>query len=502
VNLYCGWATFEDYPILPGDVVEAFDQAGNLCGQYFVTDEGQYGFMPVYRDDSVTTPIFDEGCDPGEAIVVKLNGFDMTPFLDVPVFWTVFLDEWEACFDGFIEKEVCIELYSGWNLISWNVDTEVDDIEELLADIVDSIDVVLGFEQGAMTYDPDLLEFSTLDAADHFHGYWISIPDTIETVWLCVTGMPVSPATPIHLEDTWNLVSYLPTEADSTPDALAGIYSDLTIVLGYDGEHGIGLTWDPTNEPMSNLRAMYPEFGYWLKVTGDMDLVYSPVPAAVPIAADNTTVKAGTLSYVTPTRQWVDLYGSDVTVDGASISTGTVVEAVSEDGIICGAFTVNASGKLGFMPVYGDDVMTINISEGPTAGGSFHLVVDGIETKETFTWTSHADRLEIGALNSIGGHGGSLPSAYQLQQNYPNPFNPSTTISYDLGVDAHVTLTIYNILGVAVKVLVDGYQSANSGYTVVWDGTDRNGLVVSSGVYFYRLSAGEFSETKKMMLMK
>ncbi|MCK4655927.1 MAG: T9SS type A sorting domain-containing protein, partial [candidate division Zixibacteria bacterium] len=86
--------------------------------------------------------------------------------------------------------------------------------------------------------------------------------------------------------------------------------------------------------------------------------------------------------------------------------------------------------------------------------------------------------------------------------NYPNPFNPKTTISYDLGVDAHVTLTIYNILGAAVKVLVDEYQSANNDYTVVWDGTDLNGLVVSSGVYFYRLSAGEFSETKKMMLMK
>gem|GEM_PF-2566791 len=495
VVLYCGSATFEDYPILPGDVIEAYDQAGNLCGQKFVTTLGSYDFMEVYLDLPETDGL-DEGCDEGEAIVIKLNGYDMTPFLDAPVYWTAHLDRLEACFDGYIEKEICLHLDSAYNLISWNVDPDDDGVEDLFADIMHVVEVISGFEQGAMTYDPALTEFSTLWSTDHLHGYWVKTTDSIT---FCITGLPVSPATPIHLEDIWNLVSYLPTGPDSTPDALASIYADLDIAIGYDEG---ALTWDTDNEEQSNMRAMYPGFGYWLKVDGDMDLIYEPGPVAIPAVTDNTTIKANTLSHITPTRQWIDLYGANVTVDGASISSGTLVEAVSEDGIICGAFTVNASGKLGFMPVYGDDTQTGGISEGPASGESFHLVVDGVETKETFTWTSHTERVEIGALNSIGGHGGTLPSAYQLQQNYPNPFNPKTTISYDLGVDAHVTLTIYNILGEAVKVLVDEYQSANSDYTVVWDGTDQNGYVVSSGVYFYRLSADEFSETKKMMLMK
>ena len=84
-------------------------------------------------------------------------------------------------------------LDSGWNLISWNVDTPMDDIAMLLADVTDCIEVVLGFEEGGLTYDPNLPEFSTLLGADHYHGYWVkmSCPAT-----LVVTGVPVAATTP------------------------------------------------------------------------------------------------------------------------------------------------------------------------------------------------------------------------------------------------------------------------------------------------------------------
>ena len=95
----------------------------------------------------------------------------------------------------------------------------------------------------------------------------------------------------------------------------------------------------------------------------------------------------------------------------------------------------------------------------------------------------------------------SRPQGFSLSQNYPNPFNPRTSIRYALPQDAEVRLTVYNVLGQRVATLVDEYQSA--GYsTVWWDGKDANGDEVSSGVYFYRLTAGEFSEVKKMMMVK
>jgi hypothetical protein len=107
-----------------------------------------------------------------------------------------------------------------------------------------------------------------------------------------------------------------------------------------------------------------------------------------------------------------------------------------------------------------------------------------------------------GELNLEAAKGSdSRPQRFSLSQNYPNPFNPRTSIRYALPQDAHVRLTIYNILGQKVATLVDEQQSA--GYrTVWWDGKDAKGGEVSSGVYFYRLTAGEFSEVKKMLLVK
>jgi len=94
-----------------------------------------------------------------------------------------------------------------------------------------------------------------------------------------------------------------------------------------------------------------------------------------------------------------------------------------------------------------------------------------------------------------------LPKEFGLGQNAPNPFNPSTSISYDLPKACNVQLEIYNVLGQEVKTLISGYQEAGS-QSIIWDGTNHAGNSVASGVYFYRISAGDFSATKKMMMLK
>jgi hypothetical protein len=94
-----------------------------------------------------------------------------------------------------------------------------------------------------------------------------------------------------------------------------------------------------------------------------------------------------------------------------------------------------------------------------------------------------------------------IPTHYSLAQNYPNPFNPSTTLAYSLKEPGHVTISIYNVLGQNVRTLIDEYQAAGN-YTKVWNGHDDSGGEVASGIYFYRIKAGEFSDIKKMVLMK
>ncbi len=94
-----------------------------------------------------------------------------------------------------------------------------------------------------------------------------------------------------------------------------------------------------------------------------------------------------------------------------------------------------------------------------------------------------------------------IPAEFTLSQNYPNPFNPVTTIRYALPNSRDVELKIYNILGQEIMTIVNGAQMAGE-YRVQWNGRNAAGIAVPSGVYFYRLRAGGFIETKKMLLLR
>lgn len=94
-----------------------------------------------------------------------------------------------------------------------------------------------------------------------------------------------------------------------------------------------------------------------------------------------------------------------------------------------------------------------------------------------------------------------VPETFGLEQNYPNPFNPNTVIRYQLPSSSQVELTIYNAVGQRIKTLVSEKQAVGS-YQIEWDGTDEKGTSVASGVYLYRLQAGEFVQSKKMTLTR
>ncbi|MFZ0389224.1 MAG: M14 family zinc carboxypeptidase [Calditrichia bacterium] len=94
-----------------------------------------------------------------------------------------------------------------------------------------------------------------------------------------------------------------------------------------------------------------------------------------------------------------------------------------------------------------------------------------------------------------------LPAEYRLAQNYPNPFNPETVLEYQIPQAGEVRLEIYNVQGQRVRTLVNGWRAAGQ-YEVKWDGKGEQGLSAASGLYFYRLQAGEFISVKRMLLLK
>ena len=125
------------------------------------------------------------------------------------------------------------------------------------------------------------------------------------------------------------------------------------------------------------------------------------------------------------------------------------------------------------------------------------------------SYTAGTNNLPVGALTwfkidtttGIVNLDPNIPNKFSLYQNYPNPFNPSTLIKYNIPRQGDVKLIIYNSLGQTVKILVNGMQSSGL-HSLYWNGTNESEQKVSSGIYFYRLSAGNFSEIKKMVLIK
>src|SRR5262249_9804888 len=104
-----------------------------------------------------------------------------------------------------------------------------------------------------------------------------------------------------------------------------------------------------------------------------------------------------------------------------------------------------------------------------------------------------------GPIGSVTAAGPSLNNS--LAQNYPNPFNPQTTIAFSIATRAATHLAIYDVNGALVRTLANEMRAAGP-YRITWDGRDDGGRVVASGVYFYKLSAGGFTQTKKMVLLK
>jgi hypothetical protein len=93
------------------------------------------------------------------------------------------------------------------------------------------------------------------------------------------------------------------------------------------------------------------------------------------------------------------------------------------------------------------------------------------------------------------------PKAFALKQNFPNPFNPTTVIRYALPEASNVRLDVHNTLGQVVRTLVDEKQVA-AGYRITWDGRNEHGQQMASGIYIYRIVAGEFTATRRMLLIK
>ena len=129
------------------------------------------------------------------------------------------------------------------------------------------------------------------------------------------------------------------------------------------------------------------------------------------------------------------------------------------------------------------------------AGDSIYIAVQSINSGH-YLWLDDFILTVIDTSGSLSIVENNLPNTFSLKQNYPNPFNPLTTIEYNIPQNNFVRITIYNLRGEKIKTLVNKNKIAGN-YSIVFDGNN-----FSSGIYFYRIEAGNYSNTKKLVLMK
>jgi hypothetical protein len=168
----------------------------------------------------------------------------------------------------------------------------------------------------------------------------------------------------------------------------------------------------------------------------------------------------------------------------------------------------------------GDGLRILDISDptNPVGSGSY-IPFDGMynpENKNNVAISGNAIFM-TGGIEGTDGSGGVyiiqndlavsrdeayiIPGIFVLDQNFPNPFNPTTTISFDLSEQSTISLTVYNVQGWQITTLQNGIKSAGF-YDVQWHGVDNSGSLLSTGVYFCRLQAGDYSQTIKMVYLR
>jgi hypothetical protein len=165
---------------------------------------------------------------------------------------------------------------------------------------------------------------------------------------------------------------------------------------------------------------------------------------------------------------------------------------------------------------YGDMIL----GQGTVTEPTYYSYTDNFPVLENTTYWYWLESVDDGGETEMfgpisltvplgGGNNGTpaMPDDYGLKQNFPNPFNPDTRINFALGYNSQVQLTIYNIKGEKVKTIFEGYVERNDDgetfvQTAYWDGKDKNGKYVGTGVYLYRLRTNKTDYMKRMLLMK
>ena len=396
-----------------------------------------------------------------------------------------------------------ISLPQGWNMISSFVAPKDSTIDTLFSKVKNYI--VLMKDGFGMVYWPSM-SINNIGKWNPENGYQIYM-QTSDT--LTMFGNEINPQqTPMALSQGWSMVSYLRNSPMRSDSALVSLGSNVVIA-----KNGAGQVYWPAYT-INQIGSMRPGQGYQMYLSGAGTLTYpANVTSAPPSMLTKTPNLLATTSDQAPKHYKVNAVntGSNaiVLVKTQDAKDGDEVAVLNASKVVIGSGVVKSGQAV--VTVWGDNTLTPDVVEGAKEGEELSLTLwtNADQTEKNLTVTALTDAL----VNKDGGTdlkykenqvliattnivANNIPKEFLLCQNYPNPFNPTTTLEFGVPVDSKVKVEVYNILGQLIAVLVDEVRQA--GYYKVTFGSQS----MPSGVYFYRMTAGSFVQTKKMQLIK
>ena len=292
---------------------------------------------------------------------------------------------------------------------------------------------------------------------------------------------------------------------------LEGIGGNVPVIILTDnGEFkAVGRAKDPGDIPIIGGQAfiMTAQQGAMVTISGDGWYNTSAMAAAPPIALTGIEVKDTTpvlalRGSIVDEEMGTNRTGFHVIVK--NLSTGRAVAAVTKDENYSRS-DKRKSGRVGYQVT----VVDVETGRASTIGDNLEISVRSPDPSigvEPLRYTVTAEDVKQSLIQLPALVTYEIPAETQLLANYPNPFNPETWIPYRLAEDAFVTLTIYDLSGQVVRALEVGHQIAavyeDRSKAVYWDGRNQVREQVASGVYFYTLTAGDYSATRKMVILK
>ncbi|MEW5799513.1 MAG: glycosyl hydrolase family 18 protein [Bacteroidota bacterium] len=488
--------------IQDGDLIGAFYKFNSslVCAGYSQWKQGKNISITIWGDNSLTGA--RDGFKTGDTIYFKL--WERTYHVEsdaAPEFssgGTTYSKDGIFILQSLIaqaDNKQFIPLQSGWNMISSYIRHTNTAIEEITSPIRPNL--ILVKDNAGNIFLPDS-NINTIRTWKLDQGYQFFLRDN-DT--LIMRGDEVYPeSTAITLSAGWNMVAYLRTSPMTPDTALATVREHLVLVKNNDGK----IFWPEYG--INTLTMMHPGQGYKINMKKNSTLVYPSNSGQNPfekiVLSDDNSIRLEHYPEVSGTGS-----SSILLIQSPQMNEGDEVGVWSKKNILVGTGKV-LGGKC-VVIIWGKDPLLPD-NNGAEEKESLRLTLwkknlnrevrlamsslkDGL-TKETIS-----PSLRYQSESVLIGTSSSIPFTHYLEQNYPNPFNPSTTISYGISEPVHVRLEVFNSAGQRVAFLRNSIQQPGE-YSVRFGNTGRTRL--SSGVYYYRLQAGNFISTKKMLMLK